>query len=70
MSDATPTTPSGQPPRITKMSPWYPREGNVLSATLEVVRITGTKSNVDLFKKPSEDVGDGSNAKKGGEPKA
>jgi hypothetical protein len=69
MSDASPNTPSGQPPRITRMSPWYPREGNVLPITLEVVQIAGAKLKVDLFKKPSEDVGDGSDSKKEGEPK-
>lgn len=70
MSDANPPTPSGQPPRITKMSPWYPREGNVLPITLEVVQISGANLKVDLFKKPSEDVGDRSDANKGRGPKA
>ena len=43
-------------------SPWFRRQGNNVSSTLEVIAISGTdvKLTVDLLEKNSEDTGQGS----------
>lgn len=52
---------------LTIYSPWFPRQGDSLRATLEVVAIagTGTSINVEVFTKNSEDAGDGTDAAAG-----
>lgn len=48
----------------TVYSPWFPRGGCSITATLDVVEIEGddTIIKVEVFTKPSEDAGPGSNA--------
>ena len=46
----------------TVFSPWFPRGGDGVRATLDVVKISGATIKVELFTKNSEDTGDGDNA--------
>lgn len=43
-------------------SPWFPRGGNNLRATLEVVNVSGATLKVEVFTKESDETGDGDNA--------
>ena len=44
-------------------SPWFPRGGDNLRATLDLIAVSGSgKLRVDVFTKNTEDPGDGSNA--------
>ena len=52
----------------TVFSPWFPRGGDNVTATLEVVEISSATLKVELFTKNSEDAGNGSNADSAGTP--
>lgn len=43
-------------------SPWFPRGGDHLRATLEVAQINGATIKVEVFTKNTEDGGDGQDA--------
>ena len=47
---------------IKVFSPWMPRRGDHMRATLEVAQIFGATIKVDVFTKNSEDTGDGTDA--------
>ena len=57
-----------KPTGIAVYTPWIPREGGHVQATFEGVQINSGKTKVDLFTKPKEDGGDGSNAERGKAP--
>lgn len=43
-------------------SPWFPRKGDSLRATAELVQVNGGTLKVEVFSKNTEDTGDGTNA--------
>jgi len=43
-------------------SPWFPRQGDSLRATAELVQVNGGTLKVEVFTKNTEDTGDGTNA--------
>jgi len=46
-------------------SPWFPRQGDSLRATAELVHVNGATLKVTVFSKNTEDTGDGTNADAG-----
>jgi len=43
-------------------SPWIPRGGDSLRATVDIVQVNGATLKIEVFSKNSEDTGDGTNA--------
>jgi len=43
-------------------SPWFPKQGDSLRATAELVQVNGATLKVEAFSKNTEDTGDGTNA--------
>lgn len=68
MFDAQLLSPVSGTTDTTVFSPWFPRGGDKLLATLEVVAVSGATVKVELFTKNSEDPDDGDPADTGGSP--
>ena len=49
-------------------SPWFPRQGDCIRATLDVIQLSNATLVVEVFTKNSEDTNDGDNADSGGTP--
>jgi hypothetical protein len=50
---------SSEDPGITIYSPWFPRRGDRIIYTIDIVDAIGAQITVKLFTKNSEDAGDG-----------
>jgi hypothetical protein len=66
MFDAQLLFPGSSPATGIKVySPWFPRQGDSLRATAEMVHVNGATLKVTVFTKNPEDTGDGTNADAG-----
>jgi len=63
MSDAPTESEDKRECGIRIYSPWIPREGNHIQATLDVIQLNCSKTKVDLFLDKSKDALDNSSGK-------